>query len=82
MLHKLRSAMGKRDDQYEFSGQIDLDEGFFSTAIEVETKDKPLKRGRGSHKKTKVLVMVESKLIEGKTTKKGNRTRLDTSKCK
>ena len=71
MLHKLRSAMGKRDDQYQLSGQIELDEGFFSTAIEVEDKDKPLKRGRGSQKKTKVLVMVESKVIEGKTTKKG-----------
>ena len=71
MLHKLRSAMGKRDDQYQLSGQIELDEGFFSTSIAVEDKDKPLKRGRGSQKKTKVLVMVESKVIEGKTTKKG-----------
>ena len=71
MLHKLRLAMGKRDDQYMLSGQIELDEGFFSTAIPTEDKDKPLKRGRGSQKKTKVLVMVESKDIEGKISRKG-----------
>jgi len=71
MLHKLRLAMGKRDGQYELSGQIELDEGFFATEIKPEEKDKPLKRGRGSQKKTKVLVMAESKEVEGKVTKKG-----------
>lgn len=71
MLHKLRAAMGNRDDGYQLSGPIELDEGFFSTEIDEQDKDKPLKRGRGSQKKTKVLVMTESKEIEGKTTKKG-----------
>lgn len=71
MLHKLRLAMGKRDDQYILSGQIELDEGFFSTEVKPEDKDKPLKRGRGSQKRTKVLVMAESKEVEGKTNKKG-----------
>ena len=71
MLHKIRDAMGKRDNRYTLSGEIELDEGFFSTEISIEQKDKPLKRGRGSQKKTKVLVMAESKVIEGKTTKRG-----------
>jgi len=71
MLHKLRLAMGKRDGQYELSGQIELDEGFFATEVKSEEKNKPLKRGRGSQKKTKVLVMAESKEVEGKVTKKG-----------
>jgi hypothetical protein len=71
MLHKLRLAMGKRDGLYELSGQIELDEGFFATEIKQEDKDKPLKRGRGSQKKAKVLVMAESKEVEGKVTKKG-----------
>lgn len=71
MLHKLRLAMGKRDGQYELSGQIELDEGFFATEVKPEEKSKPLKRGRGSQKKTKVLVMAESKEVEGKVTKKG-----------
>lgn len=71
MLHKLRIAMGKRDNEYTLSGQIELDEGFFSTEVEPDEKNKPLKRGRGSQKKSKVLVMAESKTVEGKTTKKG-----------
>ena len=71
MLHKLRLVMGERDKQYKLSGQIELDEGFFSTSILSENKGKPLKRGRGSQKKTKVLVMTESKEVEGKKTKKG-----------
>lgn len=71
MLHKLRLAMGKRDEQYILSGQIELDEGFFSTEVKSEEKEKPLKRGRGSQKKTKVLVMAESREVPGKPTKKG-----------
>ena len=71
MLHKLRGLMGKRDSEYLLSGIIELDEGFFSTVKSEEEKDKPLKRGRGSQKKSKVLVMAESTPVEGKTTKKG-----------
>jgi transposase-like protein len=50
---------------------IELDEGFFSTEIGEEEKDKPLKRGRGSQKKSKVLVMAESEPVEGVKTKNG-----------
>jgi len=71
MLHKIRIAMGKRDSKYQLSGQMELDEGFFSTIRPDEEKDKPLKRGRGSQKKTKVLVLAESVIVEGKLTKKG-----------
>ncbi len=59
MLHKLRNAMGKRDARYTVSGMVELDDGFFSTETPESEKDKPLKRGRGSQKKTKVLVMAE-----------------------
>ena len=71
MLHKLRAIMGKRDEQYSLLGVIELDEGFFSTETPDQDKDKPLKRGRGSQKKSKVLVMAESQPVEGKTTKSG-----------
>ncbi len=71
MLHKLREVMGRRDGEYELSGVIELDVGFFTTTKTEEEKDKPLKRGRGSQKKSKVLVMVESVPVEGKTTKNG-----------
>lgn len=60
LLHKLRDVMGQRDATYKLVGSIELDEGFFSTSVEEDEKDKPLKRGRGSQKKTKVLVMAES----------------------
>jgi len=60
MVHKLRIAMGKRDQTYALSGVLELDEGFFTTEIDDEEKDLPLKRGRGSQKKSKVLVMAES----------------------
>jgi hypothetical protein len=63
MAHKLREAMGKRDGEYILAGRIELDEGYFSTEMPLSEKDKPLKRGRGSQKKTKVLVMAESELV-------------------
>ena len=71
MLHKLRAIMGKRDEQYPLSGVIELDEGFFSTEVDEDERDQPLKRGRGSQKKSKVLVMAESKPVEGKPRKTG-----------
>lgn len=69
LLHKLRPVMGKRDELYSLSGVIELDEGFFSTEISDDEKQKPLKRGRGSQKKSKVLVMAESIPVEDSTTK-------------
>jgi hypothetical protein len=76
MLHKLREVMGRRDGEYELSGVIELDDGFFSTVRPEGGKDKPLKRGRGSQKKSKVLVMIESMPVEGKTTKKGKQRKV------
>ena len=73
MVHKLRLAMGKREDEYILAGSIELDEGFFSTEIPDNKKQEPLKRGRGSQKKTKVLVMAESELVE--SPKKGKKKR-------
>ena len=70
MMHKIRAAMGNRDAQYDLSGVIELDEGFFSTEMPEKEKNKPLKRGRGSQKKTKVLVMAESVPIEENDDKK------------
>jgi len=64
MVHKLRQAMGKRDGEYVLAGRIELDEGYFSTEIPKEQKGEPLKRGRGSQKKTKVLVMAESEITK------------------
>ena len=71
MVHKLRQSMGKRDAEYILAGRIELDEGYFATEIPNSEKDKPLKRGRGSQKKSKVLVMAESEFVE--SPKKGQK---------
>ena len=73
MVHKLRAVMGKRDGEYILAGEIELDDGYFSTERSTEQKDKELKRGRGSQKKTKVLVMAESFKME--SPKKGKKPR-------
>lgn len=74
MVHKLRDVMGKRDGKYVLLGNVEIDEGFFSTEIPDDQKDEPLKAGAGSQAKTKVLVMAESSTVEnpekGKKPKK------------
>ena len=64
MVHKLRDAMGKRNTEYVLAGRIELDERYFSIKTPVEAKDKPLRRGRGSQRKTRVIVMAESEFVE------------------
>lgn len=73
MMHKLRIAMGKRDAKYQLSGEMELDDGFFTVPIPEEHKGEPLKRGRGSQRKAKVLVMAESE--EVKDPKPGKKSR-------
>ena len=60
MMHKIRSVMGLRDAEYQLKNWIELDEGFFETVNIHRNKEEKTKRGRGSQKQTKVLVMVES----------------------
>jgi len=72
MMHKIRNAMGQRDNLYRLEDMIEFDEGYFAT--ETCKKDKEnLKRGRGSQKQTNVSVMAESTPLEdletGKTSK-------------
>ena len=75
--------MSKRDEKYKLDGCIEFDEGFFER---VENKDviehkednnkedpKPGKRGRGSERQAKVLVMVESQ-PDIPAPKRGNQT--------
>jgi hypothetical protein len=64
MMHKLRNVMGKRDDEYQLSGQIELDNSFITTLIPDDQKEEDLKRGAGSQKKSKVMVMTESTVVE------------------
>lgn len=61
MLHKLRDAMGKHDARYKLRQEIEVDEAFFTSYVPCKDKaGRKLKRGAGSHRKVKVLVMDES----------------------
>lgn len=61
LMHKIRSAMGKRDALYTLDGSIEFDEGYFEKATAEKVK---LKRGRGSQKQMNVAVMAESTPLE------------------
>lgn len=70
MMHKIRRVMSKRDEKYQLDGCLEFDEGFFERVddknviaenkIKNEGKPHKTKRGRGSERQAKVLVMVES----------------------
>lgn len=62
MLQKLRKTMGLRDDQYQLDKIVELDEGFFSSVgtEKNSSQRKALKRGRGSQKKSTVMVMAST----------------------
>ena len=63
MVHKIRKAMGNRDDRYTLEGMIEFDEGYFSVASKEIEKGQG-KRGRGSEGKQNVAIMAESTPLE------------------
>jgi hypothetical protein len=74
-MHKLRSAMGQRDDRYILEDMIELDDAFIETET-TEQEKMNLKRGRGSEKQTKIIVAVESTPLENiETGEKSNSCR-------
>ncbi len=64
MVQKLRKTMGLRDQMYQLEKVVELDEGFFESVDNKEDREKnkanKRKRGRGSQKQTKVLVMAST----------------------
>jgi hypothetical protein len=72
MLHKIRWAMGKRDDKYHLAEYLEIDEGFFKVVDKEFNKEniqKGQKRGRGAISQAKVLVLIESALVENSPEK-------------
>ena len=75
MVHKIRKAMGNRDDRYTLEGMIEMDEGYFTVASTEIEKSKGI-RGRGAAGKQNVAVMAESTPLENiETGKKSNHVR-------
>lgn len=64
MMQKIRLSMGKRDKKYKLNGTIEMDDAFFEIVdikdTNNDTEPQEQKRGRGSQRQSKVLVMVES----------------------
>ena len=63
MVHKLRSAMGEREDRYTLEGMVEMDEGYFTIMASPENHQTQ-KAGRGSKTKVNVMVMAESTPLE------------------
>jgi transposase-like protein len=63
MVHKLRRAMGEREDRYTLEGMVEMDEGYF-TIEASQNKHQTQKAGRGSKTKTNVMIMAESTVLE------------------
>jgi len=59
-MQKIRCLMGKRDSQYHLSGTIEMDDAFFVAVDLLRDENEVQKRGCGSQRTAKVLVMVES----------------------
>jgi len=80
LCNKLRDVMGKRDNKYTLKDQIELDHAFITTLIPDTQKEEQLKRGAGSQKKSKVIVMTESEFVEkpksGKKQKRVNHIKM------
>ncbi len=72
MMHKIRAAMGKRDDLYKLHDFVEFDEGYFITETNESDKQN-LKRGRGSQKQSNVAVMVDSTPLEKVKTGKNDK---------
>lgn len=63
MVHKLRKAMGARDEKYTLEGMIEFDEGYFTVESSEIEQEKGV-RGRGAAGKQNVAVMAESVPLE------------------
>jgi hypothetical protein len=72
MVHKLRKAMGNRDDRYTLEGMIEMDEGYFTIEASEQQHNTQM-AGRGSKTKSNVMVLAESTVLENIETGKVER---------
>ncbi|MFT6715561.1 MAG: hypothetical protein ACJA0Q_000188 [Saprospiraceae bacterium] len=56
-MHRIRNAMGNRDNLYTLSDMVEFDEGYYEIATAEHIK---LKRGKGSQKQKNVAVIAET----------------------
>jgi transposase-like protein len=63
MVHKLRKAMGKREERYTLEGMIEMDEAYFTVEASEIEKNKGI-RGKGAKGKSNVAILAESTPLE------------------
>lgn len=63
MMRKIRESMGLADAKFPLKGSVAVDDAYVSTYTSSQDR-RELKRGKGSQKKSKVTVMVESIPLE------------------
>ena len=63
LLHKIRFAMGHRDERYQIEGDAEMDDAFVTVVKEFKSTDEPSKRGRGSLRKAPILVLASYEQI-------------------
>jgi hypothetical protein len=70
LLHKIRRAMGMRDEKYVIEGNAEIDDAFVTVVKEIQPEPDESKRGRGSMRKAAILVLASYSKIPSKKRKK------------
>lgn len=71
LMHRIRNAMGNRDNLYTLNDMVEFDEGYYEIATAENIK---LKRGKGSQKQKNVAVIAESVPLEDIETGKKSKS--------
>jgi transposase-like protein len=70
LLHKIRMAMGYRDEKYQLEGKAEIDDAFITVVKSIDQEQRKSKRGRGSVRKAPIVVMASYENIPTKRQKK------------
>lgn len=63
LLHKIRMAMGYRDEKYQIEGKAELDDAFVTVVKEIRNENDKSKRGRGALRKAPIVVLASYEQI-------------------
>jgi ISXO2-like transposase domain len=70
LLHKIRLAMGYRDEQYQIEGDAEIDDAFVTVVKVIKDEAEKSKRGRGAVRKAPILVMASYETIPSERQKR------------
>lgn len=70
LLHKIRMAMGYRDEKYQIEGNAEIDDAFVTVVKAIKDDTEQSKRGRGAVRKAPIVVMASYETIPTERQKK------------